>query len=116
MKDWLLWPEAITQYASACWPVQLGVQWGHCKPPSGVQAQSPMETGYFIDPKFSNSFSMHHLVTKIIFNYRIIAHKCLMLKQGIKTVLNLFEPVQCPNVFSFSSDLLQPCSQGFFTF
>ena len=109
-EDWLLWPEPITQHASAHWSVQLGVQWGHCKPPlwrGRGQGQSPMETLVcFIYPRFWNSFSMHHLVTKFFFNYQIIAQKCWMLKQGMKTVLNLFEPVHCLSFFSFNSDLM----------
>ena len=54
----------------------------------------------------TDPFSCHHLVTKIIFNYHIIAEKYLMLKQGLKTMLNLFEPVQYLSSFSFSLDLM----------
>ena len=33
MKDWVLWPHAITQRVAACWPLQLGAHIGRCKPP-----------------------------------------------------------------------------------
>ena len=64
--------------------------------------------GYFNDPMFSNSLSMHDSGTnKILYNYCIIAQKRPMLKQGIKKLtLNLFEHVHYPNFFSFSSDLM----------
>ena len=40
----------------------------------------------------------------------------LMLKQGVKTMLNVFKHVHYPNFLSFISDLMQPCCQGFFSF
>ena len=76
-------------------------------PPCGGAGAKPHGNfGYFIDPRFWNSFSMHHMVTNFFFNYQIIAQRCWMLKQGIKTMLNLFEPVQCLSFFSFNSDLM----------
>ena len=86
-----------------------GFSGGTVNPPcggAGAGAKSHGNFGYFIDPRFWNSFSMHHLVTKFFFNCQIIAQRCLMLKQGIKTMLNLFEPVQCLSFFSFNSDLM----------
>ena len=47
-------------------------------------------------PTFSNSLSMHYSVTKkILYNYCIIAQKCLMLKQGIQTINTKFIQL-CP--------------------
>ena len=110
MKEWLLWPEPITQHASAHWSVQLGVQWGHCKPPlwrGRGQGQSAMETLVIsLIPGFEIVFPCITWLPNIFFNYQIIAQRCLMLKQGIKTMLNLFEPVQCLSFFSFNSDLM----------
>ena len=88
MKDLVLWPEAITQHASTRWPLQLRVQWRCCKAALwGTGAKSSGNFVYFYDPRFSNSLSMHHAVTKkIIYNYDVTAQKHPMLKQGTKTI------------------------------
>ena len=53
-------------------------------------------------------------IKKILHNYCIIVVKLLMLKQFIKTMLNSFEHMHYLNFLSSSSDLMQPCFQGFF--
>ena len=84
MKNRVLWPEAIIQHASA----ELRVHWRRCKAPLWGPGRTPRGNfGYFNDPRVSNSFSMHHSVTrKIIYNDRIIAQKRSMFKQGTKTI------------------------------
>ena len=101
MKGWVLWPEAITQHASALWPLQLEVQWRGCKLPCGVPLC------YFNNFRVSNNLSTHHSVTKkILYNYHIIALNCPMLKQGIKTISTKFIwTCALYWLFWFSSDL-----------
>ena len=88
MKNWVLWPQAISQYSSVRWPLQPWAQWRRCKPPlCGAVAKPRGNFDYFNDSRFSNSLSMHHSVTKkIIYNYRVTAQKLPMLKQGMKTI------------------------------
>ena len=44
--------------------LQLGVHIGHCKPHLvGSRGNAPGSFGYFIELRFSNSLSMHHLLT-----------------------------------------------------
>ena len=88
MKNWVLWPQAISQYSSVRWPLQPRAQWRRCKPPLCSAVAKPRGNfDYFNDSRFSNSLSMHHSVTKkIIYSYRVTAQKLPMLKQGIKTI------------------------------
>ena len=52
--------------------------------------------GYFSDPRFSNSLPK-----------KTSCEHILMLKQGVKTTLNLFEHLLWLNFFSSSSDFMQ---------
>ena len=52
----------------------------------------------------------------MIYNYCVIAQELPILNQDVKAItLNLYEHMHYPNFLSFSSDLMQSRSWGFFS-
>ena len=52
------------QHPPACWLLAVGGSYGLLQTPFvGFRGNAPGSFGYLTDPRFSNSLTMHHLVT-----------------------------------------------------